>query len=265
MTQAQNVFSDLAAECDAVDRLVVDLDESTLDRPTPAEGWTIRHQIGHLAFIFRLARLAASDAQTFAAVTAEAGKDFDGAVNAALADYLSDPREVLISRWRDESSNAIKALAAVPPGELVPWLVRPLPSFVLASAGMMELIGHGQDIVDALGARREWTDRIRHVVAFAVRVWDFGYLARGLTPPDTEFRFELTAPSGQLWEFGPAESAEKITGSAVDFCLLVTRRRHRDDLQLVATGPETDRWLDIAQAYRGSPGSGRQPGQFASK
>ncbi|MDY7090533.1 MAG: wyosine base formation domain-containing protein, partial [Actinomycetota bacterium] len=44
-----------------------------------------------------------------------------------------------------------------------------------------------------------------------------------------------------------------------DFCLLVTRRRHRDDLALVARGAEADRWLGIAQAYRGPAGDGPKP------
>ena len=40
----------------------------------------------------------------------------------------------------------------------------------------------------------------------------------------------------------------------------MTQRRHRDDLALVATGPDADLWLDIAQAFAGPPGSGREPG-----
>jgi hypothetical protein len=141
-----------------------------------------------------------------------------------------------------------------------------MPAQVLASAGVMELFAHGQDIADTLGVRREHTDRIRHVVRFAMGNWDFGYRVRGLTPPAGGFRFELTAPSGERWEFGPfgpADPAGTVTGLAVDFCLLVTRRRHRDDLAVTASGPEADHWLDIAQAYRGSPGQGRAPGQFA--
>jgi len=260
VTELQGIYADLAAERDAVDRLVNGADEATLTLPTPAEGWTVKHQIGHLAFIFTLAGTAAADPEKFEAITAEAGDDLDGAINAALADYLSNPADVLISRWQAESAAAIKALSALPPGQLVPWLVRPIPAFLLASAGMMELIGHGQDIVDGLRIRREWADRIKHVVGFAVQVWDFGYAARGMTPPAEPFRFELTAPSGEMWEFGPVDAQQRINGRAVDFCLLVTRRRHRDDLELVATGADADYWLDIAQAYRGSPGTGRDPG-----
>ncbi len=126
----------------------------------------------------------------------------------------------------------------------------------------MELFGHGQDIADTLGVRREPTDRLRYLVEFAVRTWDFGYQARQLDTPEAEFRFEITAPSGAHWEFGPADAQQRISGPAVDFCLLVTRRRHRDDLALTARGKEADAWLDIAQAYRGPAGPGRTPGQF---
>ena len=41
--------------------------------------------------------------------------------------------------------------------------------------------------------------------------------------------------------------------------LRVTQRLHRDDLDLVATGPVADRWLDLAQAFAGPPGGGREP------
>ncbi|WP_394329337.1 maleylpyruvate isomerase family mycothiol-dependent enzyme [Nocardiopsis sp. CNR-923] len=177
--------------------------------------------------------------------------------------YPLDDPERLLARWRKERDFAIKALAAAPADQPVPWLVRPIPPGVLACAGMMELYAHGQDIADALGVTPERTDRIGNVVGFAVLTWEFGYQSRGLTPPDTEFRFELTSPSGAKWNFGPAEAEQRITGDAADLCLLVTRRRHRDDLSVTAEGPDADRWLDIAQAYRGPAGPGRRPGQFA--
>lgn len=260
----QDVISDLAAEADQVDRLVADLEASRWTTPTPAPGWTIAHQIGHLAFIFRLAGTAASDPAAFTAMTAQVKDGFDAAVNAALADYLTHPPGDLLSRWRAERTAAIDALAAVPPGTTVPWLVNPLPPAILACAGIMELFGHGQDIADALGVRPQRTDRLLHLVGFAALTRDFGYQARGLTPPATEFRYEITAPSGELWEIGPEDATEKVTGSAVDFCLLVTRRRHPADLDVVATGAEAERWLSIAQAYRGPAGDGRRPGQFAA-
>lgn len=262
MTNLRNLIADLTAEGEEVDRLVADLDAAQWKLPTPAPSWTITHQIGHLAFIFRIAGMAASDPAGFAELTSRIGAGFDAAVNAALADYVDDPSEVLLARWRTERDAGIKALAAVPADRLVPWLVNPLPPAVLACAGMMELFGHGQDIADALGVERQRTDRVGHLAGFAVRTWEFGYLARNLTPPKEEFRFELAAPSGATLVFGPDNAAQRITGPAVDLCLLATRRRHRDDLALTAIGAEADRWLDIAQAYRGPAGPGRAPGQF---
>ncbi|MEV6693455.1 TIGR03084 family metal-binding protein [Micromonospora sp. NPDC051196] len=263
MAQAPDVIADLTADSAALDAIVAELSDDQWDIRTPAPGWAIRHQIAHLAATFRLAGLAAAQPATFQQMASRLSNDFDANVAAAMADFVVEPPAVLLSRWRAERATAEKALAAVPPGQPVPWLVRPLPAPVLAAAGMMEVFAHGRDVADALGIRPTPTDRLGHLVGFAVRTWDFGYLARGLTPPDVEFRFEITAPSGALWAFGPQDAEQRITGPAEDFCLLVTRRRHRDDLAVQAVGSDAEHWLDIAQAYRGPAGPGRSPGQFA--
>jgi hypothetical protein len=54
-----------------------------------------------------------------------------------------------------------------------------------------------------------------------------------------------------------------VTGPALDFCLLVTQRRHRDDLALETTGDDAAHWLTIAQAFAGPPGAGRAAGQLS--
>jgi uncharacterized protein (TIGR03084 family) len=263
MADGVDVYADLAAEGADIDRLVSGLDPADWALPTPAPGWTIAHQVAHLSATFRLAALAAADPAAFASVTSRLSPDFNANVAAALAGYLAEPPARLLHRFRAERAAAETALRALPPSHVVPWLVRPIPAGVLAAAGMMELFGHGQDIADTLGVRRELTDRIGQLVGFAVRTWDFGYQARGLPTPDIEFQFVLTAPSGKTWAYGPVDADQRIEGPAEDFCLLVTRRRHRDDLALRATGPDAEHWLDIAQCYRGPAGAGRRPGQFA--
>jgi hypothetical protein len=54
-----------------------------------------------------------------------------------------------------------------------------------------------------------------------------------------------------------------VTGTALDFCLAVTQRRHLDDTALKVKGPAATEWMSIAQAFAGAPGGGRRPGQFA--
>jgi uncharacterized protein (TIGR03084 family) len=133
----------------------------------------------------------------------------------------------------------------------------------LATARLMETWAHGQDVVDALAISRVPTDRLRHVAHLGVRTRDFAFTINDRTPPAEPFRVELASPSGDVWTWGPAGAAGRVTGPALDFCLRVTQRRHRDDLALVAVGAEADTWLDIAQAFAGPPGPGRPPGAAA--
>ncbi len=265
MSDTNPVIAALAADGAAFDALVADLPDAAWATPTPAPGWTVAHQVAHLAATFRLAGLAAADPAGFGKLAATLSPDFDANVVGAMAPFLALPPAQLLGAFRAERDRSVEALAKVPGDQVVPWLVRPLPPAVLACAGMMELFGHGQDIADALGVRRVWTDRLQFLVGFAVRVWDFGYLARELPVPDTEFRFEITGPSGALWTFGPEDAVNRITGSAEDFLLLTTRRRHHLDLDVTAVGPEAEPWLVLAQCYRGPAGDGRRPGQFESK
>ncbi|MEV4502884.1 TIGR03084 family metal-binding protein [Streptomyces klenkii] len=264
MRQQRDVLADLSEEGFAVDELVAGLNSEGWATPTPAEGWTVRHQLAHLTMVFGLAERAAADPSGFDAFLKELPPSFAEAVDAGMKPHLAKEPGRLLDGWRTQRAATERALFAIPPGQVVPWLVRPIPAKVLAQAGMTELFGHGQDIADGLGVGRTYTDRVLHVAEFTALTWEFGYQARGIAVPGQGFRFELTAPSGEPWRFGDPRAEQCVSGPAVDLCLLATRRRHRGDLALVASGPDADRWLDIAQAYRGPAGTGRRPGQFAA-
>ncbi len=103
------------------------------------------------------------------------------------------------------------------------------------------------------------TDRIRHIAHLGVRTRDFAFAVHRLPPPADEFRVDLTAPSGEVWSWGPEDAAQTVTGPAYDFCLLVTQRVNRADTPLVSVGPDADTWLSIAQCFAGPPGEGREP------
>ena len=104
---------------------------------------------------------------------------------------------------------------------------------------------------------------MRHVAHIGVGARPFSYVANDREPNPAPIRVELVGPSGDPWTWGPDDAADRVTGPALDFCLLVTQRRHRDDLAVVAEGAAADEWLDIAQSFAGPPGEGRRPGQFA--
>jgi uncharacterized protein (TIGR03084 family) len=129
----------------------------------------------------------------------------------------------------------------------------------MATARFMETWAHALDVYEAIGLEPEITDRIRPVAHLGVRTRDFAFSVHGLDAPAEEFRVELVAPSGEAWTWGPEGVAQTVVGSAYDFCLLVTQRRHRADTDLVASGADAERWLGIAQAFAGPPGAGRAP------
>ena len=90
-----------------------------------------------------------------------------------------------------------------------------------------------------------------------MRTRDFAFVINGLQPPAEPFLVELRAPDGSTWSWGPADAAQRVTGSAEDFCFLVTQRRALRDLDMTADGDDAGRWLPIAQAFAGPPGGGR--------
>ncbi|MEU8352715.1 MULTISPECIES: TIGR03084 family metal-binding protein [unclassified Streptomyces] len=263
MADPTAVLGDLRDEGEDLDRLVSTAGYGQWTLPTPADGWTVAHQIAHLAWTDERALLSATDPAAFARDAARALSSpetfVDDGTEEIVAAYEKDPAG-LRARWRDSRRALSEALAAQPPGARLPWYGPPMSVASMATGRLMETWAHGQDVADALGVRREPTGRLRHVVRIGVRARDYAFGARGLVPPEEEFRVELTAPDGEsVWEYGPRDAAQRVTGPALDFCLLATQRAHRSDLALRAEGADADLWLDIAQAFAGPPGKGRLP------
>ncbi|MFC5064247.1 TIGR03084 family metal-binding protein [Actinomycetospora atypica] len=258
--EPQRAVAVLQAQTEAVDAMVAGLTDEQWALETPASGWSIADQIAHLAFVFSLAGTAASRPEEFRALAAQVSGfgEFDAAVNQALEPYRALAPAEILERFRAERDASLAALASIPADETVPWFVNPLPPVVLASAGMLECFAHGQDIADTLGVRRTHDDRIEYLTTFVAHTRDFGFIAHDESPPAAPFRFELVLPSGRTWTFGPEDATDRVTGDAVDVCLLAARRRHPDDLDVVATGGGARRWLSVAQAYRGPAGAGRE-------
>ncbi|TFV73755.1 TIGR03084 family protein [Blastococcus sp. CT_GayMR20] len=259
MADRAALLDDLAAEGDALDAVVAELEDTAWLAPTPAEGWTVAFQIAHLHWTDQQALLAATDPEAFAAALAAAGDALATHVDDAAREGAATGPEQLVERWRAGRAALSEALAAVPDGARIPWFGPPMAAASMATARLMETWAHGMDVTDALGLPPTVSARLRHVAHLGIRTRDFAFAQHGLTPPAEPFRVELTAPDGSLWTWGPEDADQRVTGPALDFCLRVTRRRHRADLALEATGPDADRWLDLAQAFAGPPGQERPP------
>lgn len=257
MTSAAPIVADLRMESDELDALVTPLPEERWAAPTPAPGWTIAHQIGHLLWTDRVALTAVSDEAGFADVVDAAAADPTGFVDAGAQELASMPPAELLAGWRLTRMRLHETLAMVPEGRKLPWFGPPMSAASMATARLMETWAHGLDVADALGVRRPATPRLRSIAHLGVRTRDYAFAVNGLTPPTEQFLVDLRAPGGDTWSWGPPDAAQRVTGSAQDFCFLVTQRRPLATLDITAHGADAQRWLSIAQAFAGPPGRGR--------
>ncbi|MEB3370014.1 TIGR03084 family metal-binding protein [Saccharopolyspora mangrovi] len=259
MSKLDEVLADLEVEGDQLESLVAGLTDQQWLAPTPAEGWTIGHQIAHLAWTDEAAVMAATDQQGWNELVLRADGDLNALVDAGASTGAKTSRIELLTRWHTTRTLLAKTLRAQSEGQRLPWFDQPMSLTSMATARFMETWAHGLDVAQAMGLASKPTDRVRHVVHLGVRARSFAFNTNGFAAPEDDVFVSLRLPSGEVWEHGSPRADNAVRGSAYDFSLRVTQRRHRSDLDLVATGPVADKWLDIAQAFAGPPGKGRPP------
>lgn len=261
----RSICDDLVAEHDDLDGLVSGLTDSQWLIETPSPGWAIRDQISHLWFFDQRALMALDDPLAFSddmhRLLASGGTDPSIQPGRSV-----EPAE-LLHGWREDRRRLIDAASGLDPSQRVPWYGPSMAARSFITARLMETWAHGQDVADALGIDRRPSARLRHVAHLGVRARPFSYAVNGLAVPEAEVTVDLTGPDGESWQWGPAgaEPANVVSGSALEFCLVVTQRRHLADTNLTVIGEAAVEWMAIAQAFAGGPGSGRRPGQFRDR
>ncbi|GAA4523222.1 TIGR03084 family metal-binding protein [Amycolatopsis samaneae] len=238
---------DLVAEGDELDALVSA--EADWSRPTPAAGWTIAHQIAHLAAADANVLVAVRTPEGFDAVLARTEAAGDEAADLEAAEGAAKPREVLLAQWRAGRAEVAAALRDVPLGHGFPWFGSRLTAALMVPLRLMETWAHGQDVFDALDTEHRATSRLRHVAALGVAGRALSFHAARTPEPAEPFRVELTGPGGQIWTWGPEDAAQRVEGTARDFCLRVTHRRSLAQTGLTAVGEDARKWLDLARVF----------------
>lgn len=256
------ICDDLASEGEDLDALLATLEEQAWDLLTPAEGWAVRDQVSHLAYFDAHAGDVATDPDAARSEIAKNLVDLEGMIARPVAIGRAMEGASVLQWWRDSRRSMVAAFRRLDASTRLPWYGPDMSAASFATARLMEAWAHGQDVADALDADRVPTARLRHVAHLGVRTLPNSFRASHLEAPDTPVRVELEAPNGSSWTWGPPDVGDVVTGPALDFCLVVTQRRHPADTWLEATGPVATRWLDVAQAFAGPTGSGRAAGQF---
>jgi uncharacterized protein (TIGR03084 family) len=258
MTDLQDIITDLRAEQDALDAIVAALADDQWALPTPSPGWTVADQIAHLTYFDGDAALAITDPEAAAAARERFMQAHDAVDDPTLR--RGTPPAELLAGWRVNRRRLAEAAATLAEGQRIAWYGPSMGAKSFLTARLMECWAHGQDIVDAVGAPRPPTDRLRHIAQLGVLTRGWSYLNRGLPAPEGEIRVELEAPSGATWTWGPETAGDVVRGTALDFCLVVTQRRHLDDTGLTVAGASARDWLEKAQAFAGPATDGPRRG-----
>ena len=256
------VRSDLIEEQEALDRIISGISLSDWNLDTASSGWSVADQIAHLAYFDNAAALAIASPDKFQESVENLldmysrGEDAEDAI---LSPYRAMEASELHEAWREARLDLAEKSRNLSADSRVVWYGPSMGSKSFLTARLMEVWAHGQDILDVIDFDREETDRLHHIaqLGFITRSWSF--INRGQEPIDTPVKVILKSPSGDTWEFGPQDAEESVTGSALDFCLLVTQRRNLKDTSLEIFGSAALEWMKVAQAFAGPATDGPKP------
>ena len=259
-----DIASDLRDEQDALDEVGANLEEHSWGLSTPSPRWSVADQIAHLTYFDYTAAVAIADPDHFKELVTDlisnAGGGDESVDEFTLGEYRKLSSSELLEEWRSQRRNLAAAAESLDNETRVEWYGPSMGARSFLTARLMEVWAHGQNIVDTVGGHRTPTDRLRHIAQLGVITRKWTYLNRNLDAPMDEVLVSLTAPSGELWSWGPEDCDSSVEGSAEDFCLVVTQRRHLDDTELIVRGDSAEDWLLKAQAFAGPPTDGPDAG-----
>jgi uncharacterized protein (TIGR03084 family) len=251
-------------ECEALDALVAGCASGDFARVTDFYGWTVRDEIMHLMFLDEVTLRSICDEEAFLAQKAEIRR-YQAEVG-EISDYMrkryADLDDVaLTGAWRAGYRALHARFAASDPKARMQWFGPDMSLRSAESARQMEVWAHGQDLYDLFGVVRRNSARLRNICDLGARTFGWSFQNRGLSAPQPPPRVALVSPEGETWVWNDAPGRDEVAGSAEDFALVVTQRRHVDDTGLKLSGEAAQRWMEIAQCFAGAPSDGPRPGE----
>ncbi len=247
--------TDFLDESAALFALLAPLAETDFDTPTQFKGWTINNILRHLHVWNIAADLSLRDETAFGAfISAMMAGVRGGKLPEFEAAYLNDlSGHDLKNAWIKRATQIAGAFAAADPKLRVKWVGPEMSALSSITARLMETWAHAQAIYDVLGVERLDTDRIANIVRLGVNTWGFTWKNRRMEPPGPMPFLRLQAPSGVIWQYGEESESGMITGTATEFCQVVTQCRNIVDTVLEVNGEVAHQWMAVAQCFAGPP------------
>jgi uncharacterized protein (TIGR03084 family) len=255
----EDVSEALAAEHAALAEMVDPLDEAGWAAQSRCAGWSVSDVVLHLAQTDELAVASLrgtfdDELEVLAGGLGSAGDVEDGA-GLLVARERGAPGAAVGRRWAAAAAALRDELAVTDPSTRVTWVVGDLAARTLATTRLTETWIHAGDVAAGLGVEPAPTDRLWHIARLAWRTLPHAF-ARAGRPAPGPVAFELTAPSGDVWTFAPGKSPHagsdaptRLTGDAVELCLVAGQRLDAAATGLRAEGPDGDAVLELVRTF----------------
>ena len=247
--------TDFLDESEALSALLAPLSDADFETPTQFKHWTINNIIRHLHVWNIAADLALSDEAAFGEFIA---KMMAGVRGGRLPDFEAQylgglSGHDLVAAWTTQYRAMTPRFAAADPKHRVKWVGPDMSVISSITARLMETWSHAQAVYDVLGVERVDADRIGNIIRLGVNTYGFTWKNRRMEPPGPMPQLRLTALSGAIWEYGEASDSGVISGSATEFCQVVTQCRNIADTSLDVSGEVAHQWMAVAQCFAGPP------------
>jgi len=238
--------------------LLANCDQADWVQPSRCDGWTVADVVLHLAQTNELATASAAGRFTDGANELGRGVDRASSIDDAADRAVARDRHLTTAevwrRWESSVHSLRDALGACEPDRRVEWVAGTLSARTLATTRLAETWIHTGDVADALGGEpggdeSNGGDRLRLIARLAWRTLPYAFALHGqeLAGP---VAFELVGPGGEQWIFEPdGPAVTRISGDALDLCLVAARRLDPSATSLCSVGPDGPAVLELVRTY----------------
>ena len=256
--------NDFLEESKYLANIIEPLDEAELKLETQFKNWTIEDIVGHLHMFNHAANLALEDGDLFRSFFAPMAEDLNQGQSLLSVQnkWLGAIAGLeLVDLWQREYESLAKAYECADPKRRISWAGPDMSARSSITARQMETWAHGQAVFDLLGLERVDDDRIKNIAHLGVSTYGWTFINHKLEVPQPAPHVRLAAPSGAIWEWNDVQDDNRVTGTAVEFCQIVTQTRNFEDTNIATIGHIAERWISMAQCFAGPPVEGPRPGE----
>jgi len=248
---------DFADEVRALHTVLRTLDVDQWDEPTGFKGWTAQDILVHLHFWNLAADYSLVDPDALTTIVERIAKS--GSMRAVERETVPERAFALLAIWLEHVEDMERRWSVLEPKTRVSWVGPDMSVRSSMTARQMEHWAHGQALYDLMGKERQDTTRLRNIVVLGVNTFGWSFQVRNQPVPGLMPHLNLIAPTGTIWNYGDSDT-DSISGTATEFCQVVTQTRNVADTALQIDGPVARQWMESAQCFAGGPETPPAPG-----